>query len=118
MFVVRHKWTTYVMDLEECRTTEGIFPYHVKGDFKLNESMVPLCEFELWFRHHAVHTVFSCQVEGSGSAATGAVAATGDGGVFLKPVRRMLITTATGYRTNTRKGVKNTQFNTHNSCNN
>ena len=104
LFVVRHKWTTYVMDLEECRTTEGIFPYHVKGDFKLNESMVPLCEFELLFRQHAVRTVFSCQVEGK--AATGVVAATGDGGVFLKPVRRMLITTATGYRTNTRKGAK------------
>ena len=81
------------MDLEQCLTTEGLFPYHVKGDFKLNESMIPLCKFDLLFRRDAVRTVYSCQVEGCGSAATRALAATGDGGVFLKPVRRMRITT-------------------------
>ena len=86
------------MDLERCLTTEGLFPYHVKGDFKLNESMRPLCKFELLFRRDAVRTVYSCQVEGCGSAATRDLAATGDSGVFLKPVMRLIITTPTSYR--------------------
>jgi len=98
LFVVRHKWTTYIMDLEQCLKPEGLFPYHVKGDFKLNQSMKPLCKFEQLFRRDAVRTVYSCQVEGCGPAATRDLAATGDSGVFLKPVMRLIITTPTSYR--------------------
>ena len=108
--MVRHKWDTYILDLEGCRTPEGLCPYHIKGDFKINESMTPLGTFELLFSGDAVHTVFSYQVEGSGpSAATGAMAATGNGGVLLRHLKRMLITTPASYRQ--KKGKETTIVN-------
>ena len=74
-FVVRHLSETYVLDLERCRVPEG---WHIKGDYKITDSMVPLGKFELLFTDDAVSEVYSFQVEGSGPlAAAGAMAATG-----------------------------------------
>jgi hypothetical protein len=100
-FVVRHLSETYVLDLEGCRVPDGPWPwpYHIKGDYKITDSMTPLGEFELLFTDDAVSVVYSFQVEGSGPlAATGAMAATGAGGVFLRPVMAKVITTPTKYR--------------------
>ena len=51
------------------------------------------------FTDDAVRAVYSFKVGGSGpSAATGAMAATGAYGVFLRPVKAMVITTPASYR--------------------
>ena len=64
-------------------------PYHIKGDYEITDSMTPLGKFELLFANDAVSNVYAFQVEGRRPlAATGAVAATGAGGVFLTPVRK------------------------------
>jgi hypothetical protein len=98
-FVVRHLQETYVLDLEGCRVPGGPCPYHIKGDYKITDSMTPLGKFELLFTDDAVRTVYAFQVEGSGPlAATGAMAATGAGGVFLRPVKAMVITTPASCR--------------------
>jgi len=77
----------------------GPSPYHIKGDYKITDSMTLLGEFELLFTHDTVRTVYAFQVEGSAPLpATGGMAATGAGGVCLKPVMAKVITSPTSYR--------------------
>ena len=95
-------------DLEGCRVQGGPWPYHIKSDYKITDSMTPLGKYELLFTDDAVRAVYAFQVEGSGplaatgamaaTATGGAMAATATGGVFLKPLKAMVITTPTSFR--------------------
>ena len=87
------------------RVPGALWPYHIKGDYKITASMTPLGKFELLFTDDAVSAVYFLLVESSGPlaaagamAARGAMAATGAGGVFLRVAKAQIITTPATYR--------------------
>ena len=86
--MLRHLRATYVIDMESHRV-HGHYPYHLTGDFRLTENMMPLCEFQLKFVNDDLHAVFEFHVEGKAGEDD-------HQGFYLRPARLVVITTPIG----------------------
>ena len=92
MFYVMHLVRrTYVINIEPYRQTGGPWPYHIKANFLLTDSMMTLVSFEQMMQLEHVRNVFEFHVE----ADPGPAPATG--GVRLKPVLCTILTTPVKY---------------------